>query len=758
MKSLITTSKVLLIMLTIFSSAKGNVIARIVKSEGDVFMKRLGMSTYSEKVKTGAAITNGDAIKVGAESFAAIIYIDDRSVIKIKENSKFSFMDSKNTRTVDLVHGTLLNNIKSEGRKKAFRIQTPVSVASIKGTEFAAIVSQKGLEEFVCKEGNFEVLNMVSGQTVSVSAGQKAFSNATGDLVQAIASPKDYPTDPEIENELDDLENLINNEEINEPSEKQKTNNTPKLEQKSEDNSVEIEKNEQEPKQGLESEAEESLETKKSIEQIKPEPPPKPFSMGLGIGSATIDGILYNQIALRPEVYIKKVGIGLDLVLYVDNEGNIKTEEWDIDNDPGLLLDKILYIKYGRENDLLWAKYGSLESITFGYGGLLNNYSNMLEFPTVRKVGFITGINVGPVSSQFFLANFKDLSRGGTISGIRLDYTISENFPLSFGINYIVDGNMFSGLKDRDEDSFPDVFDDFPDSTNMWNDSDGDGIPDPHFSLDSSRWDIDADGDNVVDYLQNSVTLKATPFSLKNNSASTSGLSFDIGYPIFNSKAFNLKLYTEYNRLNYPGVINDDSTFIRTQRSGSGITIPGIRSLIFGVLNISLEYRIINGSYIPQFFDQAYDLNRVISSTVDGQTIIQTKDMAVFENYNDDLNSSGLYGSAGLDLLNLITFSASYSNMKSDTTELKSFTSYFNLNTENIPKISSAMAYYQRNNDDNPFDFENPTKNTIMGYRIGYELSKGVSLIWDFRQFYRDDGTGTLEAIQQTTIETSFNF
>ena len=49
MKSLITTAKVLLIMFTIFSGAKGNVIARIVKSEGDVFMKRLGMSTYSEK-------------------------------------------------------------------------------------------------------------------------------------------------------------------------------------------------------------------------------------------------------------------------------------------------------------------------------------------------------------------------------------------------------------------------------------------------------------------------------------------------------------------------------------------------------------------------------------------------------------------------------------------------------------------------------------------------------------------------------------
>ena len=96
--------------------------------------------------------------------------------------------------------------------------------------------------------------------------------------------------------------------------------------------------------------------------------------------------------------------------------------------------------------------------------------------------------------------------------------------------------------------------------------------------------------------------------------------------------------------------------------------------------------------------------------------------------------------------------------MKADTSEIKSFSSFLTLNTDIIPKIRLATAYYQRNNDDNPFDFDNPTENTIMGYTIGYELSKGVSLIMDFKQSYRDDGTGNLEAIKQTNIETSFSF
>jgi len=752
----------LLILITAFSIApilNANVIARLVKVEGQVYIKRLGMNTFSETARAGSAIVNGDEIKVGDTGFAAAIYIDDRSVVKIKNNSKFSFMDSKNTRTIDLQYGTLLNKINKTDKGKAFRIQTPVSVASVKGTEFAAIVSQKGVEQFICKEGLFEVLNMVSGQTINVGPGQKAFSNATGDLVQAVASPKDYPDDPEI-NEI--IEPEI--EKIIEPEKKEtkEIKNEKKIDTKKV-NQVEPEKT-MKPENDSQSVKEEKIEKpiekeENDLKKPEPGPPPKPFSMGLGIGSVTLDGVLYNQIALRPEINIGKIGIGLDLVLYLDNEGNIRNDEWDIENDPGLILDKILYVKYGEKNDPGWVKYGSIEGMTLGYGGLMNNYSNMMEFPTVRRVGINTGFNIGPVGGEVFLSNIKDYSRGGTVTGLRIAYTVSENFPLSIGVNYVSDGNMFSGLKDKDEDSYPDIFDDFPENSNIWNDTDGDGIPDPHDGIDTTDYDIDSDGDNLLDKDENpgDVILKATPFSLKNNIARTNAYAFDVGYPIYDSKLFKLKLYGEYNNLSFPAASND-SDFDRSEKSGSGITVPGLASTIFGILNLSIEYRIISGSYIPQFFDQAYDLNRVTTSTINGQTIVQTKDMALFSVYNDDFNSKGLYGSAGIDLFNLINFSASYANMKADTSELKSFSSYINLNTENIPKVSSAMAYYQRNNDDNPFDFNNPSENTIMGYSIGYELSKGVSLVWNFRQFYREDGTGSLEAIKQTTIETTFNF
>ena len=38
------------------SSLRSDVIARLIKVEGKVFFKRLGMETFSEKAKPGAAI------------------------------------------------------------------------------------------------------------------------------------------------------------------------------------------------------------------------------------------------------------------------------------------------------------------------------------------------------------------------------------------------------------------------------------------------------------------------------------------------------------------------------------------------------------------------------------------------------------------------------------------------------------------------------------------------------------------------------
>jgi len=762
----------IIIATLLLSNLSGESIARLIKAEGKVNFKRMGMATFSEKASLGTAVNNGDAIDVGENGFAVIMYLDDKTVLKVHQNTQFEFLDTQNTRTINLEFGTILNDVQREGRTKTFRIQTPISVASVKGTKFAAIVSQTGVDQFIGKEGLFEVMNMISGESVSVGPGQKAISNATGNLLQAPAAPGEYPPDPEFEPY----------EEEEPPSEREepKSSEEPVQETQPQELEPEVESIEPEtqpdtpepetvqPTEPMPEEIPSTEDTPEDVDGDTPTPPKKPFGMGLGIGSVTLDGVLYNQLALRPEINIGKIGVGLDLVIYIDNEGNVRSDEWDIKNDPSLLLDKIMFIRYGEKSDPVWVKYGSMESVTLGYGGLMNGYSNMMEFPSVRRVGINTGFNVGPVSGEIFLSNVKDFSRGGTLLGLRTAYTVSEDFPLSIGVNVVSDANMFSGLKDGDDDSYPDIFDDFPTDPAYSIDTDSDGI------ADDDPLELDIDGDGLTDILypgtygdlvvtdtlilDSNIVRKATPFSLKNNSASALGWSIDIGYPIFKSKAFSLDVYSEFNNLKFPEAVTVDSTFTRIKRNGTGITIPGIRSSILGLLNISLEYRIVNGSFLPGFFDQSYDLNRVVTRSDGEKTSILTKDMFMFDDSSNNFSSAGYFGSASMNLFNLASFTASYANMEADSVEYKSFYSYLSLNTDNIPKISSAMAYYQRNNDEDPFDFENPSQNTIMGYRVGYELSKGVSLIWDFRQYYRDDGSGELKPIKQTTIETTFDF
>lgn len=746
-----------IIILIIYSLAiqlNGEAIARVMKAEGNALIKPLGSANFSTPLKAGQGVNNGDAIRIGETGFAVVIYMDDKSIIKIRENTEFQFVDSPSTRTIEIEQGTIFNKV-TPNKDKSFRVETPVSVASVKGTDFAVVSDPAGIDQFFCQEGNFDVYNSVSGQMVNVQPGQQAISNAMGTLAQQPFNPGDYPAEPDAGAEM--LEE--------EPAEEEAAEETP-----AEENVEETQPETQVEETPAEPEAEPETEQAPQAQPTQPAPPQKtaeetpstpesPFNMGLGVGSVTIDGILYNQLALRPEFSFGKLGIGLDLVVYIDNEGNVRTNEWDVKKDPSVIIDKILYVRWGEKQDPFWVKFGSLDNVTLGYGGLLMGYSNMMEFPSVRQMGINFGVNAGNIGSEIFMSNLKDFQRGGTLLGLRGTYKVSKKFPLTVGANFVMDVNQFSGLKDDDDDSYPNIFDDFADDKKLWNDTDGDGIPDPHSGLDSVKWDIDADGDNIYDPLDDDLLLKQTPFSIEKNKASVMGYALDLGYPVFSNKFISLDVYTEFNFLNIPGVGDSTDFFYRPARNGSSFSVPGVRMSLFKFLNVNFEFRIKSGFYVPQFFDQSYDISRVNPIYSNEGTSVNTKDMQlVADGAMTDESLKGYFGSLSADVFGFASLMGSYANMASETDTVKSFFAALNLNADKIPKLSVATAYYQRNNDANPFDFGNPSLNTVLGYRLGYEVSEGVSLIWDFRQFYRDDGTGQLEPVKQTTIETAFNF
>ncbi|PKL74317.1 MAG: hypothetical protein CVV27_21110, partial [Candidatus Melainabacteria bacterium HGW-Melainabacteria-1] len=106
---------------------------------------------------------------------------------------------------------------------------------------------------------------------------------------------------------------------------------------------------------------------------------PVNFGMGAVFGAVTIDGMNYQQIGLRPELTLWRIGIGLDIHVLLDEEGKVREEDWDNWED---YLDKLYYIRFGQKGDTFFFRYGGLDWTTLGYGTLIYGYSNMLEYPT----------------------------------------------------------------------------------------------------------------------------------------------------------------------------------------------------------------------------------------------------------------------------------------------------------------------------------------------------------------------------------------
>ena len=181
-------------------------------------------------------------------------------------------------------------------------------------------------------------------------------------------------------------------------------------------------------------------------------------------GAVTIDGKVWNQIAFRPVIPIWKFGVALDLVFYFDADGNLHKDEWDFSSGGAIkntLIDKIYYIRYGFAKDPLYVKVGSLDYVKLGYGILVNGYTNTIEYPQVRKVGLDFSVKRNLFSVQGFANDFKE---NIGLFGARIQSSKLMNIPL--GVSAVMDRNQHLGLRDRDRDKYPDIFDHFPNNGN----------------------------------------------------------------------------------------------------------------------------------------------------------------------------------------------------------------------------------------------------------------------------------------------------
>jgi len=189
--------KTLLSSLIFLSAANANKIAVVTKVKGLVEIMPTGKKLFS-KLKAGSILADGDKIRTGTSGFAAIIFIDDKSTLKLKGNSEAVITGQRTaasiSKKINMDSGTIRATIKKQN--SSFVIQTPTSVASVKGTDFWLLTDPDKGDQVIGLEGIVSLKNIDTGQDVDVVQGMSGISTPDGDVGVEETVASSIPIDP----------------------------------------------------------------------------------------------------------------------------------------------------------------------------------------------------------------------------------------------------------------------------------------------------------------------------------------------------------------------------------------------------------------------------------------------------------------------------------------------------------------------------------------------------------------------------------
>lgn len=163
-------------------------VAIILKSKGNVQIKKEQAKNWSNADR-GVRLDSGDMVKTSENSLAAIMFTDDKSLIKIRDNSTVSIRGKRVNDSISKRIVCSLGNfwVKVSQQKSKLLVETPSGVAAVKGTEFYGVVDSEGNTTIVVIDGIVQLLNKLG--EVLVKAGQSGRLTKNG-------APVVFQTDP----------------------------------------------------------------------------------------------------------------------------------------------------------------------------------------------------------------------------------------------------------------------------------------------------------------------------------------------------------------------------------------------------------------------------------------------------------------------------------------------------------------------------------------------------------------------------------
>ncbi len=487
------------------------------------------------------------------------------------------------------------------------------------------------------------------------------------------------------------------------------------------------------------------------------------YGMEGAVGTVMVGDQVYSQVRLMPQVNIGKLGLGLDIDLLIDSEGNVRKEDWDSWED---YVNKIFFISWARRNDPFYFKVGCIPDYTLGHGLIFDHYSNMMRYPEVKDVGGYVGINT-PFSGLGFEAFTHNIHENQILAGrAHINPLQFMQVPLleklKIGVNAGIDRNQYAKYGDEDGDNIPDIYDKFPNNKNSWLDTDDDGIADD--------MDFDLNGNGILDHPGYNAHMAAI---FPNIATENPQYSFDTvvvpdivqAYPkddevLVYSMDFQLPLIeTDLFSLDTYGEVAQIDGY------GSGVIFPGFSSK-FLIFDAKLEFRNFGEQFLPGYFDRLYDVQRSFvqytERPVDGRRewSLSTKEasLATIE------PSLGWFGYLRANLYDIVFVKGAYQDMYGENNFLgKSIWASVTVNPTMIPKLKEATVFYSQTNV-NYIDFKNPRNfNANVLGRLVYSLSPNTNLVGRYSEVYNDlNGDGKIkgkdEVQENLTFGVEFSF
>ena len=179
------------------SHIQGNKVAVTTKVKGLVEIMPVGQENFSN-LKPGTILADGDRIRTGSSGFTAVIFIDDKSTLKLKENSEAVINGQRSARSIakkiNMDVGTIRATVNKQNSN--FVIQTPTSVASVKGTDFWMITNPVDGDLVIGLEGVVSLINNETGSEVDIIEGTSGTSTPDGNVNVEETEESSIPDDP----------------------------------------------------------------------------------------------------------------------------------------------------------------------------------------------------------------------------------------------------------------------------------------------------------------------------------------------------------------------------------------------------------------------------------------------------------------------------------------------------------------------------------------------------------------------------------